>query len=281
MHFLTRLSRAPALRQARRWALGVVLLATPLASQAQQPDTAHHGDLAQQLQNPVATLTTIPLQSNFDFNGGPRGDGFAYTLNIQPVIPFRLSEDWILISRTIVPLAHTERVSPHHEFGLGDITQSFFFVPRSGVSGLTYGFGPALLLPTATRPAMQSRQWAAGPTAVVVQSLGPWTFGILANHLWGFADSADRQGRPTVNQTLLQPFIGYNFGRGLTATVTTESSYDWTGRQWTVPIGAGLSQLVPIGGVTVNLGLQGRYWVDGPSTAPEWGLRLQATLVLP
>lgn len=268
----------------RRLSLLCALLyaaALPAAAYGQQPDTAHHGDLAQQLQNPIAALTTIPFQSNFDFNGGPSGDGFAHTLNIQPVIPFRLSDEWTLISRTIVPVAYTERVSPHHEFGLGDTTQSFFFVPHSGVRGLTHGFGPAVLLPTATRPAMQSRQWAAGPTAVAVQVHGPWTFGILANHLRGFADSADRQGRPAVNQTLLQPFINYNFGRGLTATVTTESTYDWTGGQWAVPIGGDLSQLVPVGGVTMNLGLQGRYWADGPSTAPEWGLRLQATLVLP
>ena len=261
-------------------ALSVLGIMTPTSAlQAQQADASHHGDLAQQLQNPVSSITSVPFQNNFDFRGGPKHDGFAYTMNFQPVVPFRLSDSWSVISRTIVPLTYTERVAPSHEAGLGDITQSFFFVPRSGITGLTIGLGPALLLPTATRPATQSRQWGAGPTAVVVQSRGPWTFGMLANHIWGFADSADRQGRPSVSNTLLQPFVGYNFGRGLTATVQVESSYDWTARQWTVPIAAGVSQLVPIGGLPVNLGAQLRYWADGPATAPEWGLRFQATMV--
>lgn len=176
----------------------------PLTVQAQEIHARAHpagsdADLAQQLQNPIASLISVPLQNNFDFGGGNGGDGFGYTLNLQPVIPFPLTDDWTLITRTIVPFIHQERYTASHETGLGDTTQSFFFSPRSDVPGLTWGVGPAVLWPTATRPAFQSRQWGAGPTGILVQQSGPWTFGLLANHLWGFADSANRQGRPDLN----------------------------------------------------------------------------------
>ena len=236
-------------------------------------------DIAQQLQNPIASLISVPFQNNFDFGAGPRDNGFGYTLNFQPVVPFRLSDDWTLITRTIVPFIHQERYTPDHETGLGDTTQSFFFSPRSGVPGLTWGVGPAVLWPTATRPAFQSWQWGLGPTGVVVQASGPWTVGLLANHLWGVADSASRQGRPDLNQTFLQPFVSHNFKNGFAVTATLESSYDWTGKQWTLPLGAGISQLVKIGPMPVNLVAQARYWLDGPDNAPEWGLRFAAVLV--
>lgn len=236
-------------------------------------------ELAQQLQNPIANLISVPFQQNFDFGAGSGGDGFGWTLNLQPVVPFRLSDDLTLITRTIVPFLHLERYTASHETGLGDITQSFFVSPRSGVPGLTWGFGPAILWPTATRPAFQSRQWAAGPTGVVAYQRGGWTFGLLANHLWGVADSADRQGRPQVNQTFVQPFVSHNFRGGFAISGTLETSYDWSREQWTLPLGAGVSQLVKIGEVPVNLSLQGRTWLDGPSNAPEWGMRFNAVFV--
>lgn len=61
-------------------------------------------ELAKQLQNPVASLISVPFQNNFDFNLGPNGDGFRYTLNFQPVVPFSLTQDYNIIVRTIVPI---------------------------------------------------------------------------------------------------------------------------------------------------------------------------------
>ncbi len=46
--------------------------------------------------------------------------------------PFSLSEDWNLISRTILPLIDQDDVplSGMGESGIGDILQSFFFSPQ-------------------------------------------------------------------------------------------------------------------------------------------------------
>jgi hypothetical protein len=60
-------------------------------------------ELAKLAQNPVANLITVPFQNNTNFNVGPQS-GTQNVLNIQPVIPFSLSKDWNLITRTILPM---------------------------------------------------------------------------------------------------------------------------------------------------------------------------------
>src|SRR5919108_4384519 len=68
------------------------------------------GELAKKLQNPVASLISEPLQSNFDFRIAPSEEGWRYTLNIQPLVPISIGSDWNLIVRTIVPYVHQEDV---------------------------------------------------------------------------------------------------------------------------------------------------------------------------
>ena len=67
------------------------------------------------LQIRSASLISVPFQSNFDFGAGPDGDGFHYFMNVQPVIPITLNEDWNLISRTILPIAYADYASRRHQ----------------------------------------------------------------------------------------------------------------------------------------------------------------------
>ncbi|HXJ59239.1 MAG TPA: hypothetical protein VNU68_21480 [Verrucomicrobiae bacterium] len=92
------------------------LTATPSADDA--------AELAKKLSNPVAALISVPFQNNFDFGGGPKGDGFRYTMNFQPVAPFTLTAKWNLITRPIVPVIHQhDMIGTSSQTGLGDITQ--------------------------------------------------------------------------------------------------------------------------------------------------------------
>ena len=112
-----------------------------LPALAQEPSGEGAGgqaDLAQDLTNPVADLLTIPIQMNYDQNIGPADDGWKLQTNIQPVVPFDLSSDWNLITRTIMPVIWQDEVVPGagSQFGLGDITVSLFASPKKPSNGV-------------------------------------------------------------------------------------------------------------------------------------------------
>ncbi|MGA9262261.1 MAG: hypothetical protein WBV95_09825, partial [Desulfobacterales bacterium] len=64
---------------------------------------ASNSDLAKQAQNPVANLISLPLQNNTNFSIGP-DDETQNILNIQPVWPVSINDNWNLITRTILPV---------------------------------------------------------------------------------------------------------------------------------------------------------------------------------
>ena len=258
------------------------------AAQAQKEATAAGGGgaaddpavLAKKLQNPVANLISVPMQSNWDFGIGP-AHAMRYLLNVQPVIPFSLTAEWNLITRTIVPFIHAE--SPvtwgSDAGGLGDIVQSFFLSPKAPTSGgWILGAGPVFLYPSASDDALGAEKWGAGPTAVFLKQDSGWTYGLLANHIWSFAG---KSSRADVSTTFLQPFVSYTTKTYTTFGLNTESTYDWENKRWIVPLNATVAQMLKIGGQPIQLQLGGRVYADRPDGGPNWGLRFAVTFLFP
>jgi hypothetical protein len=243
-------------------------------------EKAQAAALAKATQNPIASLISLPLQNNFDWGAGPNDDGFRATLAVQPVIPFSLNENWNVISRTIVPYVYQENViGTSSQSGLADTTESLFFSPMSPTKdGWIWGAGPVLQIPTATDELLGEEQWGIGPTGVILKQQGPWSYGVLANHIWSVAGA---ESRADVSRTFLQPFVSYTTKTFTTFGANTESAYDWEGEQWSVPINASVQQLLKVGKQVIALQLGARYYTDGPSTGPEWGLRFQVSFLFP
>ena len=241
-------------------------------------------DLAKKLSNPVAALISVPLQSNFDFNIGPQDDGWKFQLNIQPVIPVSISDDWNVISRTIMPIVSQYDIFPGagDQFGLGDITQSFFFSPKAPSSFGGTHLGCRTGVPrTRRRPTTSSapRSSAFGPTAVVLKQDGPWTVGMLGNQIWSVAGDSNRAD---ISNLFLQPFVAYTTKDAWTFTLNTESNYNWKDEQWSVPVNVQVSKIVKIGPLPVSLGAGVRYWAVSPDSGPEGvGFRTIVTFLFP
>lgn len=262
-------------------ALVALAVASPASGQSEAVAGGDNmGDIAAKLNNPVASLISVPFQNNFDFGGGPDDDGYQYKLNLQPVIPIRLNDDWKLIARTIIPfIDQQDRTTGGSETGLGDTAASFFFSPAKEAPGAPiWGVGPILLIPTATDELLGTEKWSAGPTVLWLKQQHGWTHGLLASHAWSFAGDDDRD---YVSLTSLQPFLSYTTPKHTTFGGNLESTYDWNSGEWTVPVNLFVTQLVKFGDLPVSFQLGGRYYLDKPTGGPDWGLRFSVTFVIP
>jgi hypothetical protein len=262
----------------RSFRLAVIAAAVLTTSSVFAQEAENADELAKKLSNPVSSLVSVPFQNNFDF--GFANDGYQYKLNIQPVIPISLSKDWNLIARVIVPFIHQENViGRSSQTGLSDTVASFFLSPAQPTkSGITWGLGPVMLVPTATEDLLGTEKWGAGPTAVILQQKGQLTYGALVNHIWSFAGESSRS---EVNSTFLQPFFSVGLGQGRTITLNSESTYDWHNEQWTIPFNLVYSKVFKIGRQMLQWQIGGRVYAASPSGGPDWGIRAGLVLLFP
>jgi len=251
---------------------------------AAKPETATQENetakLAKETQNPVASLISVPFQNNFNFDVGPR-HVTQWIMNVQPVIPISLNDDWNLITRTIVPIINQPSVANHvrSAFGLGDINPTLFLSPAKP-SKLIWGVGPTWTMPTATDSMLGANKWDAGPAIVVLTMQGPWVIGALANNQWSFAGSGDH----SVNAMLVQPFINYNLDKGWYLTTAPIITANWNADDsdvWTLPLGCGVGRVFRVGKQPVNVQLSAYDNVHTPVDGAQWQLRFQVQLLFP
>src|ERR1017187_846149 len=261
----------------RAAALSAVLLVTTSAHAELSSE-----ELAKIAQNPVGNLISVPFQENLNLNTGPLEKNYNL-LNIQPVIPIDINEDWNIITRTILPVISLPPFAPgqNRTNGIGDLQITAFLSPAKPGSWI-WGVGAITQLPTHSDPLLGNNNTGFGPSFVVLhlEHGSPWVYGALVNNVW----SSNNSTAPSYNNGLMQPFLNYNFHSGAYLTSSPIMTVNWQAKgsqQWTVPMGGGVGKIFHFGKLPVNSQLSGYYNVARPDYAPNWQIRLQVQLMFP
>jgi hypothetical protein len=279
---------------------------TQVATDQTQAAAVNTDALRNAAQNPIASLISVPIQDNFNFNIGP-ADRTQNVLNIQPVIPLKVSKDWNLIVRWIVPIIYQpigvaqesgSQLQTAGVYGLGDMNPSFFLSP-SKPHKLIWGIGPTFVFPTATNTTYLGQgKFSMGPSVVALIQPKHWTIGFLANNIWSVAGQSDFNSsgavnKPPVNQFLLQWFANYNMKKGWYLTTSPIITANWRapgGDVWTVPWGGGVGRIMKLGFQPVNItvgfqpvNITAQFYANPtrPANTSPWGMRLQFVLLFP
>ena len=236
--------------------------------------------LAKKLANPVASLISLPFQNNTDIGIG-QYNGSRNTLNIQPVIPLTLSPKLNLITRIVMPIVTQYNVTGPNtqQSGLSNFVASAFFSPSDSKNGITWGIGPAFLLPTTTNDLLGTNRTAIGPTAVLLKQTNGWTIGALINQLWSGSGTVPAY---EVNQMFLQPFLTYNWKSGAGLGGTFEWTQAWITNTTSIYFMPNISGVTRLGNQIVSLSVAPRIPIAVPSASrPNFGVRAALVLVFP
>jgi hypothetical protein len=280
------------------------ILLTCESTVAQQDQQASSTEALQKAtQNPVASLISVPLQNNSNFGIGPY-ERTQNVLNIQPVVPLRVSKDWNLIIRWIAPIISQpapgtanlevygiEENTPAYFAaqnvqanasvnGFGDMQPTFFFSPAKPHK-LIWGAGPIFVLPTATSKVLGQGKFSIGPSFVALLQPGHWTIGALINNVWSVAGPSNRSD---VNQMLLQYFVNYNLKNGWFISSSPILTANWqasNGNVWTVPFGGGVGRIMKLGFQPVNISAQFYGNAVHPTNGSPWSVRAQIAFLFP
>jgi hypothetical protein len=257
---------------------------TTTTQSATPPAGANPDALRKAAQNPIASLISVPVQNNLNFNVNPDSRTQS-VLNIQPVIPIKLNSSTNLIVRWITPIIWQPFPSstPGTEvgtYGLGDMQPTFFFSP-SKASKLIWGAGPIFQLPTATDKALGQGKFGIGPSFVWLVQPGKWTVGSLVNNVFSVAGPSDRAD---VNQMTLQYFINYNLKKGWyigTMPIVTANWEAPNSQRWVVPAGGTLGRVMRLGPQPVNLQLGFYANPIRPANSSSWKMLMQIVFMYP
>jgi hypothetical protein len=237
-------------------------------------------------QNPVASVISVPVQGNTAFGVGPYRRALNQTL-IEPVIPLRLSQNWILITRTITPVVVLPRLTPTQgvQYGLGNMEPQFYLSPAHP-GKFIWGVGPQLYLPTASEDTLSvnsssrriGRKWGGGVATVGLIPHGHWLGGLLLSNEWAGLNHNH------VNELTMNPFLYYNFQHGWYLVSSEVMTADWTAsrnQRWTVPAGGGFGKIFRLGPQMLNARVQAWSVTERPDGGPDWVLQTQVQFLYP
>jgi hypothetical protein len=238
------------------------------------------GELAKAVRNPFAAEIQVQFSNGFDF-GAAGGNGLLYTFTLQPIIPFKLTDSWSLITQSVWPISSIPGSAGSGRItGTGDSNIQFYFSPER-TTPFIWGFGPVLGIPTASNSLLGSGKWTLGPGFAIIRQTEHWTYGVLVNQFWSFAGG---KNRGSVSLTFIQATVSFTWKNGWSLTLESQSTYNANasaGDRWTVPLEMLVSKIEKFGTRPVNLSFAVIPYAVAPSASPSVGLCLTITPLFP
>ena len=253
-------------------------------AQAAAPVSDTNTELSKEIENPVTRRITLPLRYEADFlDGAYKATKDTFEID-QAVVPFRLNEDWALITRTKLAfeVEPPKKLGDHWANGLSNGYTTFFLSPEHG-EGLYWGAGPVLYYPSATNSTVGVNKWGSGPSVAFIKlDESPWVFGAVVNNIWTFGGPPGSTDR--TNQLFLNPLMYYHFADGWSVGSSPEITANWiaSGGKWTVPVGADLGKAFQLAGQAMKLDFSAYYNAIRPKAGNDtWLLQVKLTFQFP
>jgi hypothetical protein len=234
--------------------------------------------LANQANNPAAPLTLIQFRDVY-VPSVPGYDSAANVMQIDPVFPIFASRlvPFDQLMKLTLQVPTTPR--PGSETGFGDT--SLFDLVSIKQSWGRWGFGPALVFPTASSTQLGQGKWQAGPAvALIYTGIENLTAGAVVQNPISYAGDSSR---PPVNALSLTPTLTYNLPQGWFAGYSDfEWTFDWkSSGSATIPLGLQVGKIFKLGKVPVSLSLEGAWMAVRPDDAPQWLVALELSVIFP
>lgn len=222
-------------------------------------------------------MISVPFQFNQMLGVGPI-NGSELISNFQPVIPFKLSENWNLISRTIVPFIELRNVTGINQtdFGISDVNLSLFLSP-SKFGKIIWGAGAAISLPTASKDFLGYDKWSVGPSVAMLHQKNGWTQIILIRQVWSVAGN---ENRADVSQLFINPGFAHAFKSGAGLGANVEMTQDWNENKFQAYLNVSGSMISKFGKLPVSFSMGPRLPLNLQSPG-DWGVRFGFTVILP
>lgn len=131
------------------------------------------------------------------------------------------------------------------ETGLSDLNLFAAYLINTGNPAISFGVGPRLTVPTATKDELGSEKWSAGLVNVLFDaSSSRFQYGYLLSWQASFAGESDRSD---VNVAAFQPFAFYQLGGGAYLRGAPIWVYNLENDDYSVPLGVGIGQVITRG----------------------------------